>query len=156
MQNFLTCAASVSEAHATLISTFLVLLLGFLGYTNNKNRQKREYTLTLFMPLLNEEKLAEAYNAISDWIIQKKSLSHSTLDKTELDLLLRLLGYYEFLSAAILRNDIDRKTILRQRAKSSFKAVYSISKNFIEERRILLDRDSVYTDLQAFVEKHCR
>ena len=103
MQNFLTCAASVSEAHATLISTFLVLLLGFLGYANNKNRQKREYTLTLFMPLLNEEKLTEAYNAISDWIIQKKILSHSTLDKRELDLLLRLLGYYEFLSAAILK-----------------------------------------------------
>jgi len=86
MQNLIEFTLRLSEAKATIISTFAALLLGFLGYIDNKNRQKREYTLNVFLPLLIDDKLAEAYNLISDLIIQNKTLNRSEMNEREIDL----------------------------------------------------------------------
>jgi hypothetical protein len=149
--NFL---ATYSEAAATLISIFAALLVGFLGYRQNQKRHIREYTLSVLSPLLTNERLFGAHSIVTEHVIQQKQLDYNALSKQERELILQLLGYYEFVSAAFLRNDIDRKTVLRQR-RASFKSAYGISQDFIQKRRALLRRPSVYNELQNFVERHC-
>jgi hypothetical protein len=144
-----------SEAAATLLSVLAALFAGFLGYKQNQKRHVREYTLSVLSPLLTNDRLFAAHTIITDHIIDGRQLDYSKLSKEERDLVLQILGYYEFLSAAFLRGDLDDATVLRQR-RASFKGAYDAAQSFIDERRKLLRRPSVYSELKTFVETHCR
>jgi hypothetical protein len=144
-----------SAAIAILISVFPSVLLGYLGYQANRRRHLREYTLSVLSPLLTDERLFAAHNIIIDHVINDTQIDYDGMSKHERELVLQILGYYEFLAAAFLRGDLDRATVLKQR-RSSFKGAYTVSQSFIERRRQLLRRKTVYDQLERFVRRHCK
>jgi hypothetical protein len=144
-----------SAAIAILISIFPSVLLGYIGYRANRRRHIREYTLSVLAPLLTDERLFSAHNIIIDHVISNTQIDYDGMSKHERELVLQILGYYEFLAAAFLRGDLDRATVLKQR-RSSFKGAYTVSQSFIERRRQLLGRKTVYDQLERFVRRHCK
>jgi hypothetical protein len=144
-----------SAAAAIIISIFPSVLLGYLGYRSNRKRHLREYTLNVLSPLLTDERLFAAHNIIIDHVINKTQIDYDSMSKGDRELVLQLLGYYEFLAAAFLRGDLDKATVLKQR-RSSFKGAYTASQDFIERRRQLLGRKTVYDQLERFVRRHCK
>ena len=143
-----------SEAVATILSVLAAVVAGSIQLKAHRRRHRREYTLSVLSPLLINDNLFSAHIIITDHFIKNKKIIYDEISKQDRDLVLQLLGYYEFLSAAFLRDNIDRTTLLRQR-KSSFKNAYEICKLFIDRRRQLLNRPTVYSELEQFVKGYC-
>jgi hypothetical protein len=146
---------SISSVDAALIATFTALLAGLLTYMHSYRRHVQEYTFDILAPLLTNDRLVEGYYFLSIYMCERRTLNHDEMTDYERALMVQTLGYYEFLSSALLTNAIDRRTVLRQRSRHSFKAMYEVSRGFIDRRRALLGRPSVYSDFQTFVERYC-
>jgi hypothetical protein len=147
-------ASAHPEAAATFLSVFAAVFVGFLGYRANRARHKREYTLSVLSPLLTIDSLFGAHHTVVNYRIADRQPSYEEMDEAERESILRLLGYYEFLSASFLRRDLDRGTVLRHR-RSTFGGTWTTLKPFILTRRELLKNDKVYRDFELFVRDYC-
>ena len=142
-----------AEALATVVSIVAALIVGYFGYRANRVRHVREYTLSVLAPLLTNERLFAAHSIVMDHVISKQQLDYAAMSGKDRELVLQLLAYYEFLAAAFLRGDFDRRTVLRQR-RSSIKGAWEIAQDFIDTRRRLLGR-RVYNEIEDLVTNHC-
>lgn len=143
------------EATATVLSILTAVIAGLFGYRQNNDRHRREYTLNVLAPLLANDRLFKTHDAVVNYRIKNLQPDYATVQTNEREDILQLLGYYEFLSAAFMRGDLDRQTVLSQR-KSTFRYAFETLKPFIDARRTLLSNNRVYCDFEEFVTRYCR
>lgn len=143
------------EATATVLSILAAVVAGFIGYRQNNDRHRREYTLSVLVPLLANDRLFKTHDTLVNYRIKDLRPDYAKVHDHEREDILQLLGYYEFLSAAFMRGDLDRRTVLSQR-KSTFRNAFETLKPFIDARRALLANNRVYCDFEQFVTRYCR
>lgn len=111
------------EATATVLSILAAVIVGFFGYRQTSDRHRREYTLNVLAPLLANDRLFKTHDTVVNYRIKNLQPDYATVQANEREDILQLLGYYEFLSAAFMRGDLDRRTVLSQR-KSTFRNAF--------------------------------
>lgn len=144
---FLGFIAAHSEAVATLVSVMIALLLGVIGYRAQRRRHRREYTLTALAHSLTNPEIMAGKNVIRRLQHQRGCLDPTSITDAELDHVVNALNYYEFISNAFLKGDLDRATVLEQMA-GSFLLTYDCAKPYIEQRRNDRGRSKTFRGLE--------
>lgn len=136
-----------SEALATLISVLFALFLGFYGYRAQRRRHRREYTLTALSHSLTNSEIMRGKNLIRRIQGSNQSIDPTNVSETEMDSVVNALNYYEFISNAFFRGDLDKATVLNQMA-GSFLLTYDCAKSYIDQRRLERGRSKTFIGLE--------
>ncbi len=136
------------RAMTFLLSTTVGLALGVAGFYSQRRNHRREYTLNVLSHAIINERIRRGRNLIRRLLSAGEGVDPKKLSVDDMDVVVDCLSYYEFLSAAFLRRDLDRETVVKQLA-GSFLEVYDASKAYIEERRAQRGRRQVYENIEA-------
>ena len=135
------------EAIATLVSATVAITLGFIGVRSQRRLHKREYTLEVLSHSLTNHKIMAGKNLIRRLQADEKIVDPDVLPVEEMDSIVNVLSYYEFICSAFLKGDLHKPTVIDQMA-GSFLLTFDCAKQYIDRRRKERERPKTYIGLE--------
>ena len=145
-------ATGVVSHVSTALSLVAAVVIGLVTVVRSRRNERIQYTITLLQLKFSNLGIFRAHEYINNLIADgNESFLPENVRDSERDELVRdidrLLSYFELISIAYLRSDIDRE-VIRQQIKSGMYKSYDICYEYIERRRQTTQRPLLYDNLR--------
>ena len=146
-----TTTAVISNISTTL-SLITAVVIGLVTVVRARRNERIQYTITLLQLKFSNLGIFRAHEYVNNLIANcdDSFLPENVRDSERDDLVRdidRLLSYFELISIAYLRGDIDRE-VIRQQIKSGMYKSYDICFEYIKRRRETTQRPMLYDNLR--------
>ncbi|WP_049970781.1 DUF4760 domain-containing protein [Haladaptatus cibarius] len=140
------------------ISIFTATLLGAIGFKRARDTEKRARTSELISETVSNPVLTESLFEVAK-MVNRGYLPEKNSDKRGVRInnqtdehLMRVLNYYQFLAVSWKKGDTDEAVLYEARGTSVIRT-YEVAEDYINERRQILQDDSIYGTLKEFVDR---
>ncbi|NIP57473.1 MAG: hypothetical protein GWM92_04650 [Gemmatimonadetes bacterium] len=141
-----------SMGHVLTSASILVVLVTYcIGYLERRTSERRQRTLDFLMAVKEEE--GEIHRAsldfalwISDGTVFENDEVAADVDRT----IISLIDYYDITADAAMQGVIDEEMIILHMG-GAMRSSYELVEDYIEARRLTLERPGLYRSLERFV-----
>lgn len=137
----------------TASSVFVAVILGVVGFVENRRAQRRSYTVSLVSNFMLSGQLARSDFQMTRLINTGTRLDGHTIDDETDAHVINLLDYYEFLATAHADGALDPDVILHVRGGPMSRA-YDVCEQYIEDRRTSLGAPNLYRNYCTLVGRY--
>lgn len=146
----------MSLAHTlTLTSIAVGMLLGVIGFLENRRAQRKSHTIQLVSSFMLNSCLSESDFRMTRLINACEKLDGQTIDDETDKFVINLLDYYEFLASGYAEGGLDQNAILQLRGGPMDRA-FTVCEQYIQDRRESLGAPNLYRNYERLVAEYRR
>lgn len=140
------------EAVATLASAVAAIIAAAIGFRVNERRRRKEATIQTMLALLSNETVQKGTHLVNRCARAGVAIDEATLTEDELNAVLSMMGFYEFIGISYKAGDLDRDVVLAQRG-ATFKRLWRCIGAFVERRRVELQTPDWYEHIEMLADE---
>jgi hypothetical protein len=125
------------------------IVMALVGFLYSQRWRRRAQTVTIINSLSTAAVLDKAYCEVIRLLRKGVVFDLTTMKEEEVDDLIRVLNYYEFLCASFRDHVIDRKIVM-DLAGASMVNLFMKSDPFVSQVRRVYGRANIYFNLEGF------
>lgn len=134
----------------TASSVAVGLVLGVIGFVENRRFQRRNLTVSLISNFMLNSDLSAADFFMTRQINTGKRFGDGAVSDEDDNHLITLLDYYEFLATAYQEGALDKQTILHTRGGPMARA-FDVCAGYVRDRRQQLEAPNLYRNYENLV-----
>ncbi len=138
----------------TFLSILFSVFIFLLGLQFGKYQERRAHTIDVVLSIFTSDSLAEANTKMAKLNLQarnKEIVIDGNISGDDDATIITILDFYEFLCQGMFEGSLNKRALKEIRG-GAMKTTYEVCKQYIAERRQLLNRPRLYWAFESFIE----
>lgn len=147
-----------TENLLAFVSVLLAVITFFVGIEIGRSRLRRQHTVDVLMGMFSSDRLANANSCMARLNLEARRGEFRIDGNISEDLdqhVICMLDFYEFICQGAFEGSLSKRSIKQVRG-GPMRTTYYACRQYIEDRRNMLDRPNLYMAYERFITKVVR